>query len=54
MVLPLHTLLRPWALKRFGAQADKKTDLEGSAFSNLFVDPSAGIIQIRFCGSATI
>jgi len=32
----------------------KKADLKGSAFSNPFVDPSAGIIQIRFCGSAMI
>jgi hypothetical protein len=32
----------------------KNADLEGSAFLNPFVDPSAGIIQIRFSGSATV
>jgi len=35
-----------------GAEAD--AGLEGPAFLNLFVNPSAGIIQIRFSGSATI
>ncbi len=33
----------------------KKADPEGSAFFNhLCVDPSAGIIQVRFSGSMTV